>query len=226
MAERLGLDLNTATRAFFFQIARERRIPLNLSLGDADRVGEVLASDTAETVTCRVAHRSEAQYAVKKPTAEIVFPSADAIPSEEELIERMLEAREEAQQEKEAEEAVKRDRQRRARMQVEMDRAFEEAAQGKMAPNGKGAQGKAAAGDKAAQDKAATGDKAAINDKAAAGNKAATDGTAPKALVTEALSESNGASGQDSKKRGGWRESWLFEDDDPDDDLLYGPFEI
>ncbi|MGI6591141.1 MAG: type II toxin-antitoxin system RelB/DinJ family antitoxin [Eggerthellaceae bacterium] len=219
VADLLGLDLNAVTKAFFRQIARERRIPLDLSLSEphsaqessrAASFGEALmganaaslesvdaptgAAPTAEAVmTPSVptgSNESETPVAVKKPTPDIVYPSVNSIPSEDELLERMLEAQEEAEKEEEAKEAVERDRQRREKRQAEMDRAFDEAA---------------------------------AKRKEEAVPQENTTETSP----NQKQREDGGSEGDEKpKKRGGWRDSWLFEGDDPDDELLFSPYEI
>lgn len=309
VADDLGLDLQSATRAFYRQIAREGRIPLDLAL----RTGES-ASVPAPSAVAAPAHSEPADkpseqpaapkkapasepapaHAAQKPAAcpaaaaapkspvqpqksDAHIPSMNEIPSQDELLERMLEAKEEAEMEARAEEAVKRDNERkRARVEA-FEKAADEAAKQraqKAVPEQQTAQGTTAADQltpaelaeltaselAALRRKPATGVAPASKPEPEADALAAAESAASKAVPAKTSSASEtkpaAASAADAAQRPrfpfagvpeteeeaaakeqlrrqdqrwhdeGWRGSWLFDGDDPDDELLFGPYEI
>lgn len=341
VAEQLGFDLESVTRAFYRQMVREQRIPLDLSLnasaepaleaqpvesatedepkptaGSAPKkdepkpAGEKAAAEDEKTppaasnapvkqekhaapkpkVTTFGAGAGTAPAgAAEKPAAaatnepardENGVPPLSSIPSEDELLERMIAARDEADEERQNAEAVKRDAERRAKMQAEMDRAFDEAAAKRKAEREQQEQARAEAEEKqrtaaaeqaraarqAAQSQtqrqaaaqaprpmtvpggfphdAGAFDRSGIGARPAAGEQqddeakrladafAAVRAAGQQQPRNQQHDKVNEHSEQpltidkDGNKHGGWRDSWLFEGDDPNDELLFSPWEI
>lgn len=291
VAGKLGLDLESVTKAFYRQIVREQRIPLSFSLQQT-QAPTAVASDVMAPEPSQVANGAHtSSESVREPEAAVSTPNqaqADSatdaakptdvrqqeaspadtseanrtedaapangssipplssIPTEDELMERMIAARDAAEEERQNAEAVKRDAERRAKMQAEMDRAFDEAAAKRKAaaevpehpqqeqvrpqvqPAGEisatGASDPSQAADDGADQEQAD-DAARRLAEAFAAVRAGASPSAAKHVGKE-HGEQPLTIDEDGTKHGGWRDSWLFEDDDPDDELLFSPLEI